>query len=152
MATSQAPTSYTTPGDTAPLIEACRPKGKTPPHELRRTVEAIFWRHQNRAKWRSVPAGLGPWWRTAQLFIRWSRLGVWGRLLAAAQARGVELGMAFLDGTSVRAHQKAAGAAKRMARPVRKRHPRPGLVVCVNVSGLGGGTPAKMEIRAPRAS
>ncbi len=30
------------------------------------------------------------------------------------------LGMVFLDGSNVRAHQKAAGAAKRMARPVRK--------------------------------
>ena len=32
-----------------------------------------------------------------------------------AQQRGVELGMAFLDGTSIRAHQKAAGAAKKPA-------------------------------------
>ena len=29
------------------------------------------------------------------------------------QERGVEFGMVFLDGTSVRAHQKAAGAARR---------------------------------------
>jgi hypothetical protein len=33
------------------------------------------------------------------------------RLLGMAQARGVKLGMAFLDGASIRAHQKAAGAA-----------------------------------------
>jgi transposase len=49
----------------------------------------------------------------AQTFIRWSRLGVWERLLAMAQDRCAALGMAFLDGTSIRAHQKAAGAAKR---------------------------------------
>jgi transposase len=97
----------------APLVERCRPRGKTPHHELRRTVEAIIWRHQNGAKWRSVPAELGPWWRAAQTFIRWARLGVWERLLEAAQERGVALGMAFLDGTSVRAHQKAAGAARK---------------------------------------
>ena len=96
-----------------PLVEACRPKGKTPPHELRRTMEAIVWRHQNGAKWRALPEGFGPWWMAAQPFIRRSRLGVRERLLDAAQARGVELGMAFLDGTSVRAHQKAAGAAKK---------------------------------------
>lgn len=53
------------------------------------------------------------WWRAAQLFIRWAKLGVWPRLLEAAQAWGVELGMAFLDGTSIRAHPKAAGAPKR---------------------------------------
>ena len=51
----------------------------------------------------------------AQIFIRWSRLGVWERLLVLAQERGVQLGMTFLDGTSVRAHQKAAGAAAKGA-------------------------------------
>ncbi len=78
-----------------PLVEACRPKGKTPPGHLRRTLEAIIWRHQNGAKWRSIPAELGPWWTAAQIFIRWSKLGVWERLLELAQARGVALGMAW---------------------------------------------------------
>jgi hypothetical protein len=52
----------------------------------------------------------------AQTFIRWSRLGVWERLLALVQERGVGLGMTFLDGTSIRAHAKAAGAAKKARR------------------------------------
>lgn len=98
-----------------PLVEACRPKGKTPPRDLRRTFEAILWRHQNGAKWRAIPAELGPWWRAAQTFIRWAQLGVWERLLALVQERGVQLGMTFLDGTNVRAHQKAAGAARKGA-------------------------------------
>ena len=108
-----------------PLIEACRPKGKTPPQDLRRTISAILWRHQNRAKWRAIPSDLGPWSRAAQTFIRWARLGVWERLLALMQERDVALGMTFLDGTSIRAHQKAAGAArkgdlKRNGTPVRR--------------------------------
>jgi transposase len=98
-----------------PLIEACRPRGKTPPEDLRRTISAILWRHQNGAKWRAIPADLGPWSRAAQTFIRWARLGVWEGLLKLAQERGVQLGMVFLDGTSIRAHQKAAGAARRGA-------------------------------------
>jgi transposase len=98
----------------APLIEACRPPYKTDHHDLRRTIEAIIWRHDNGAKWRQIPAELGPWWMAAQTFRRWSRLGVWERLLEAAQRRGgIEAGMAFLDGTSIRAHHKAAGAAKK---------------------------------------
>ena len=120
-----------------PLVEACRPPAKVPPSNLRRTVGAILWRHQNGAKWRALPEELGPWWMAAQTFIRWSRLGVWERLLARAQERGVSLGMAFLDGTSIRAHQKAAGAAKktplrrdavpvrRLAAPVEATAPRP---------------------------
>jgi transposase len=84
-----------------------------PPSDLRRTVEAIIWRCTNGAKWRSIPAELGPWWKAAQIFIRRARLGVWDRLLAMAQARGVELGMAFLDATSIRTHAKAAEASKK---------------------------------------
>ena len=98
-----------------PLIKACRPKGKTLPQDLRRTMAAILWRHQNGAKWRAVPSELGPWSRAAQTFIRWARLGVWERLLALVQDKGVQLGMTFLDGTSIRAHQKAAGAARKGA-------------------------------------
>ncbi len=97
----------------APLIEAVRPKAKTPPQDLRRTMRAIVWRHQNGAKWRSIPLELGPWWRAAQLFIRWSKLGVWTRLLELCREQDVSLGMVFLDGTNVRAHHKAAGAEKR---------------------------------------
>src|SRR4051794_26366468 len=101
--------------DLEPLIEACRPKGKTAPKDLRRTISAIVWRHQNGAKWRAVRAELGPWWKAAQTFIRWAHLGVWERLLNLVQQRGVALGMAFLDGTTIRPHQRAAGAEKRGA-------------------------------------
>src|SRR4051812_42055542 len=95
-----------------PLVEACRPQGKTQPKDLRRTLSAIVWRHENGAKWRAIPADLGPWSRAAQTFLRWARLGVWERLLLLAQQRGVRLGMTFLDGTSIRAHQKAAGGGR----------------------------------------
>ena len=94
-------------------MHACRPKAKTPPQDLQRTLSAILWRHQNGVKWRAIPDEFGPWWRAAQIFIRWARAGVWERLLALVQERGVQLGMVFLDGTNMRAHQKAAGAAKR---------------------------------------
>lgn len=97
----------------APLIEGIRPKGKTPPQDLRRTIEAILWRHDNGAKWRTLPAELGPWHRAAQRFIRWAKLEVWRRLLDLVQRRGVSLGLVCMDGTGIRAHGKAAGAAKK---------------------------------------
>ena len=59
-----------------PLVEACRPKGKAQPKDLRRTISAIVWRHENGAKWRAIPADLGPGWRAAQMVIRWAPLGV----------------------------------------------------------------------------
>ncbi|CUW47963.1 transposase [Novacetimonas hansenii] len=66
-----------------PLIEAVRPRGKTPSHDPRRTIAVIFWRHENGAKWRSIPAELGPWWRAAQFFIRRSLL------IAARRGKGL---------------------------------------------------------------
>jgi transposase len=102
-----------------PLIEEVRPRGKTPPKALRRTMAAIFWRHQNGATWRRLPAELGPWWLAAQLFIRWAKQGVWERLLDLVQRRGVALGMTFIDGTSIGAHHKARkkGDQQHRARP-----------------------------------
>src|SRR4051812_21107439 len=120
-----------------PLVERCRPHAKVPSSNLQRTMSAILWRPAHGAKWRSIPAELGPWWIRAQTFIHWTRLGAWDRLLALAQERGVQLGMTFLDGTSVRAHQKVAGAgpktalrragaqAKRLAARVAARAPKP---------------------------
>jgi transposase len=67
-----------------PLLEICRPTGKTAPQDLRRTLSAILCRHQNGAKWHSVPSDPSAWSRAAQTFIRWSRLGVWERLLEMA--------------------------------------------------------------------
>src|SRR4051794_28067548 len=69
-----------------PLIEAVRPQTGRELSNLRRTVEAILWRMQNGAKWRAIPAELGPWWMAAQTFLRWSKLGVWERLFEAAKA------------------------------------------------------------------
>src|SRR5918911_1439441 len=89
----------------APLIEEHKPRGRTRHRNLRCTIEAIIWRHRNGATWRSIPAELGPWWAAAQTFIRWARPGVWERLLEAAKSCRVELGLVFLDGTSIRAHQ-----------------------------------------------
>lgn len=59
------------------------------------------------------PARLGTVVDAARTFIRWARLGVWERVLDLAQQRGVALGMTFLDGTTIRAHPKAAGASKK---------------------------------------
>ena len=98
-----------------PLLDAVRPRGKTEPHELRRTVEAVIWRHENGAKWRAVPAELGPWWMAAQCWNCWFHAGAWGRLFALAQQHGggAKLGMAFLGGSTIRAHRCAAGTAKK---------------------------------------
>ena len=89
----------------SPLIEAVRPRCKTPPQDLRRTLSAVVWKHENGAKWRSVPSDLGTWSRAAQLSIRWSKLGVWQHLLDLCQERGPSLGLALPNATVIRAHE-----------------------------------------------
>ena len=82
-----------------------------PLRDERRVVEGVIWRLRNGAKWRSVPDRFGPWWRAAQLHIRWSKAGVWERAFAHLRDEGrAGLAEVFLDGTSIRAHQKASGA------------------------------------------
>ncbi len=90
-----------------------RPNGKTPPKNRRRNDIFDFLARQNGAKWRALPSEFSPWWIVAQLFIRWSKLGVWQRLFEKVKDREQALGMVFLDGTIIRAHHKAAGAAKK---------------------------------------
>ncbi|GAN92401.1 transposase [Gluconobacter thailandicus F149-1 = NBRC 100600] len=148
-----------------PLIEEVRPKGKTPLKNLRRTISAIFWRHQNDAKWRALPPEFGPWWIAAQLFIRWSKLGVWQRLFEKAKGRDQALGMVFLDGTTIRAYHKAAGAAKkggyrgclRDREALGRSRGGPGTRVCVAAGSHGGHCPSRcrpvrhMNCRVPMA-
>ena len=69
--------SHAQGGEVESLIEACRPKTRTPPQELRRTISAILQRHQKEGKWRAIPEEWGPWWQAAQIFIRWARASDW---------------------------------------------------------------------------
>jgi transposase len=64
-----------------------------------------------------VPERYGPWDRVYDLFRRWQRDGTWQRILtqlqAGADAREVITWDVSVDSTVCRAHQHAAGAAKR---------------------------------------
>ncbi|GBR00299.1 transposase [Gluconobacter cerinus NRIC 0229] len=49
----------------------------------------------------------------AQFFIRWIKVGVWQALFEQVKGQDPALGMAFLDGTNIRTHHKAAEAAQK---------------------------------------
>jgi transposase len=99
-------------------IAAANIRGARPRREDRRTIEAIIWRLDNGAKWRSIPAELGDWHHAYLRFRRWAVRGVWDQIMAHVVARGEpQLAFACIDGTIARAHQKASGA--RSAKPRR---------------------------------
>ena len=87
-------------------------------------VEAILWRLRTGAPWRDLPERYGPWPTVYTRFWRWTRTGVWERILAAVQRRADAAGQVdwtvhFVDGTVIRAHQHAAGARGGTRRPRR---------------------------------
>jgi transposase len=61
-------------------LDVIRSKVGRPFANERRTIEAVIWRFKNDARWREIPAELGPWWRAAQLHYRWQKTGIWTRL------------------------------------------------------------------------
>jgi transposase len=92
-------------------IAAAAIRGARPRKDERRTIEAIVWRLDNGAKWRSIPAELGSWHHAYLRFRRWTVSGVWDKIMVHLSTQGVaKLGFACIDGTIARAHQKATGA------------------------------------------
>jgi len=88
-----------------------------PRRDDRLIVDAVLWRLATGVPWRDVPDRFGSWRTVYSRFRRWQRAGVWERALAALLAEGDAAGdldwaVHFLDGTTVRAHQHAAGAKK----------------------------------------
>src|SRR4051794_31599739 len=79
----------------APLIEACRPPHKTEHHDLRRTIEAIIWRHDSGAKWRQIPAARV----AATIFDLGCSLAFWGAIAGghAAKAGRRMVGLSFTE-------------------------------------------------------
>lgn len=75
----------------------------------------MLWIHATGAQWRDLPERYGPWETGASQCYRWVRAGVWQTVLAALQQQADAAGRRdwsahFVDGTSIRAHQHAAGA------------------------------------------
>jgi transposase len=100
-----------------PHLPPQKPTTGKPNRDHRTIVEGMLWRLRTGAPWRDLPAWYGPWQTVYSRFRRWQQAGVWARALAALQAEGDAAGdldwaLHFLDGTTVRAHQHAAGAKK----------------------------------------
>lgn len=100
-----------------PLLPPQRPKMGRPAKDHRTMVEAILWIDRTGAPWRDLPEEFGPWQSIATRFYRWVEAGVWDHVLTELQRQADAQGdlnwnLHHIDGTSVRAHQHAAGAQK----------------------------------------
>ena len=75
-------------------------------------VEAVLWIARTGSPWRDLPTEFGPWNSVYVRFARWSDKQVWQNVFAVLR-QDADFEEVFLDSTVVRAHQHAAGAAKK---------------------------------------
>lgn len=78
-------------------------------------VEAVLWIARTGSPWRDLPTEFGPWNSVYVRFARWSDKQVWHKIFAVLR-EDADFEEVFLDSTIVRAHQHAAGAAKKKGR------------------------------------
>ncbi len=105
-----------------PLLPPEKPATGRPNKDHRTVLNAIRWRLKTGCPWRDLPERYGPWETVYSRFRRWQRAGVWDRILAELQRQAdaegdLDWALHFVDGTVVRAHQHAAGAAKKGGPP-----------------------------------
>lgn len=100
-----------------PLLPPQKPKTGRPALDHRRVINGMLWIARTGAPWRDLPERYGPVGTVSSRFYRWRQAGIWHGILTALQQQADANGrlnweLHFVDGTSVRAHQHAAGAKK----------------------------------------
>lgn len=79
-------------------------------------LNAMFWVLHTGAPWRDLPSCYPKWTTVHTRFLRWSKRGVWKRVLDEL-GLDVDGEFAMLDATLVRVHQDAIGGKKTVASP-----------------------------------
>jgi transposase len=98
----------------APLLPPQKPARGRPAKDHRTVLNGILWVLRTGAPWRDLPERYGPWQTAYSRFYRWQQAGVWQKVLKELQKQkdgSGEVGweIHFVESTTVRAHQHAAG-------------------------------------------
>lgn len=103
------------------LIQPHFPRPRKPEKiPLKKCLDAICYVLKTGCPWRQLPYDYrekeGDWHTIYTRYKRWSESGLLGKILRALEVEDIlQVRIAFLDSTSIRAHQSAAGAAKKRA-------------------------------------
>ena len=79
----------------------------------RRVLSGILFVIRNGLRWRDAPSSYGPHKTIYNRFIRWSRLGVFNKILAALAASSGGSDRLMIDATHLKAHRTAASLLKK---------------------------------------
>ena len=101
----------------APLLPKPKTKRGRPAQEHRQIMNGMIWVLRTGAPWRDIPERYGKWTTIYSRFQRWRKSGIWDKMFAELQTAldvesNVDWEIHFIDSTTVRAHQHAAGAKK----------------------------------------
>jgi transposase len=100
-----------------PRLAAIKHKAGSPPELSDRLfIEAVLYIARTGSPWRDLPREFGHWDAVYNRFRRWEARGIWRQLWERLHRDGCHVAQhLFIDSTSVRAHQHAAGARKKTA-------------------------------------
>jgi transposase len=100
-----------------PLLPPQKPKTGRPNKSHWVIIHAILWILRTGAPWRDLPERFGAWHTVYSRFYRWSKQGIWQKILEILQQDAdnkgeIDWNIHHVDSTIIRAHQHAAGARK----------------------------------------
>lgn len=101
------------------LIKGLFPVPRKPERiPLKKCLDAICYVLKSGCAWRQLPYDYrekeGDWHTIYMRYKRWSESGLLGKILRALEVEDVlQVRIAFMDSTSIRAHQCASGAQKK---------------------------------------
>ena len=92
----------------------------------RRVISGIIFVIRNGQRWRDVPATSGPHKTIYNRFIRWSEVGVFGRIFVELAKGGDETDEIMIDATHLKAQRTATSLLKKGLFPVLSGAPKAG--------------------------
>ncbi len=113
-------------------------------------LEGMLWVLRTGAPWRDLPERFGSWKTVSSRFYRWRWAGVWDQVLTELRRQAERDGnldwtLHFVDSTTVRAHQHAAGARRAPESEALGRS-RGGLTTKIHLRAERQGKPVVVEL------
>jgi len=88
-------------------LERSGKKGR-PARDNREMINAVIWILKTGAPWRDLPDRYGPWSSAYSRYTRWTKRGLWEKLLLGLSSDRDEEEL-MIDGSYVRVHQHGSG-------------------------------------------